>query len=224
MKSNILIEEVTQYLQRSMEEEQSDDREKVNAILASSKEHEKEVQAIKEFMSVSGINEQKVLSFAIDFVDPTQTSLKPQTPTVKMKNGEEVVLNRYLHTSELMELNRFVENHKNDRSFGEEVYKIMDKHGMTAPQVYNGVLMRRQDFSRVTDSRCKSVTRRMAWQIIIGLHCTLEEADALLFSAGYIRRRNKLDLTIQYFIEHKNYDIEAIDSVLEELKEKTFTC
>ena len=99
----------------------------------------------------------------------------------------------------------------------------MEKHNMTSSQVYNGVFMRRQDFSRVTAQRCESVSRRLAWQIIIGLHCNLREADEVLFSAGYVRRHSKLDLTMEYFIEHGNYDMLAIDAVLENLGIKTFT-
>lgn len=121
-------------------------------------------------------------------------------------------------------LHQFVMRHKNDITFGDMVYKIMDKHGLTAPQVYKSVLLRKQDFSRVTDPRCKNVTRKMVWQIIIGLRCSLKEADEVLFSAGYIRRNNRMDLTMQYFIENNNFDIEAIDSALANLGLKTFTC
>ena len=103
------------------------------------------------------------------------------------------------------------------------MYKVMDAHGMVSTDVYKSVYMRRQDFSRVTAPDCKSISRRMAWQVIIGLQCNMDEADALLFSAGYVRRNSPLDLTMQYFIQHKNYDIVAIDAVLEDLGQKTYT-
>lgn len=224
-----LTQEILQYISRATgrtdgrtEEEREETQEKlaadkISAILSSQNARAQDVEAVHSFMEESPVNRKKILSFCLDFRDPAQ----PQTT---VQNGEEVVLNAFLAEDELSKLRGFVKRHKNDVSFGEVVYNIMDKHGTTGPKVYNGVFMSRQDFSRVTDPRCKSVTRKMAWQIIIGLHCTLEEADAVLFSAGYIRNNSELDLTMQYFIERGNYDIIAINAVLEELHLKMFNC
>lgn len=228
-----ITQEITKYLTRAMGERarQNDEEtekaqekaagDKINAILSAglsrAQKGENDAQSIKEFIAANPLNKQKLLSYCVDFYDPTY-----RLQTVK-RNRENAMLNVYLREDELENLRNFVKRHKNDISFGEVVYKIMDRHGMTAPQVYNGVHLRRQDFSRVTDPRCKSVTRKMAWHIIIGLHCSLEEADAVLFSAGYIRRNSKLDLIMQYFLEHGIYDIGAIDAVLENFGLKTFT-
>lgn len=216
------LKAITQYLTRLLNGQQEEEQEKaakdkMKAILSDKNANADSVKAVKCFMETSPSNRQKLISYCIDFIDPTH---KPQTVT---QNGEEVMLNTYLREDELEKLNKFVERHKNDMSFGEVVYMIMEKHKMTPPQVYKNALLRRQDFSRVTNPKCTNITRRMAWQIIIGLHCTLDEADIVLFSAGYVRRNSKLDLTMQYFIEHGNYDIEAIDFVLEDLNLKTFT-
>ncbi len=175
------------------------------------------VEIVCAYISADEVQRRKLLSYCVDFVDPTVHEAPPL-------QGEQICRHAFLQQDELYMLYRFVNEHKKDISFGETVYKIIDDHEMTAPQVYRNALLRRQDFARVTDPRCKNVTRRMAWQIIIGLHCSLEEADDVLFSAGYIRRDTRMDLTMQYFIEHKNYDIEAIDAVLAELGLKTFTC
>ena len=56
------------------------------------------------------------------------------------------------------------------------------------------------------------------------MHCNLEEADTLLFSAGYLRRKNATDLIMEYFINNKNYDIVAINTVLSDLDLKVFPC
>lgn len=175
------------------------------------------IEFIRSFINADEVKKRKLLSYCVAFNDPTiSTEITMQ--------GEQICQHAYLKYDEFYLLQQFVKRHQNDISFGETVYKIMDKHGMTAPQVYKNALIRRQDFARVTDLRCKNVTRKMTWQIIIGLHCSLEEADDVLFSAGYIRRNTRMDLTMQYFIENKNYDIEAIDAVLSELGLKTFTC
>lgn len=173
---------------------------------------------INSFIAGSEIQKNKLLSYCFGFYDPTEHNSNIQV------DREEVINHSFLKQDEFDMLYRFVKKHQEDKTFGDVVYMIIDNHGMTAPQVYKNALLRRQDWGRVTDPRCKNVSRKMAWQIIIGLHCSLQEADEVLFSAGYIRRKNRFDLTMQYFIEHKNYDIEAIDAVLSELKLKTFTC
>ncbi len=215
------IQELKSKLQR---EAISDDEslckadEKLTQILdEADDDNETAVELIRAFAKGNEVHKRKLLSYCIDFKDPTVC-------LEQVLQGEKICQHAFLKKDELYMLHQFVKRHQSDISFGETVYKIMDKHGMTAPQVYKNALLRRQDFARVTDSRCKNVTRKMAWQIVIGLHCSLEEADDVLFSAGYIRRNTRLDLTMQYFIEHKNYDIEAIDAVLSELGLKTFTC
>ncbi len=173
---------------------------------------------IRLFLTAGEVQKHKISAYCVDFIDPGM-----QASGVTALR-EEVCFHAFLKQSELYKLYQFVKRHQDDRSFGEVVYEIMDRHGMTAPQVYKNALLRRQDFARVTDVRCKSVTRKMAWQIVIGLHCSMQEADEVLFSAGYIRRKSRLDLTMQYFIENENYDIEAIDAVLSEFGIKTFAC
>ncbi|MGN0812250.1 MAG: hypothetical protein ACI4MQ_01915 [Candidatus Coproplasma sp.] len=170
------------------------------------------IRAVSQFLEGGELQRKKLLCFCEEFYDPT---------AARKNRGASAAC---LSDDELAMLNKFVRRHKSDKTFGDAVYTIMDKHGMTAPQVYKNALMRRQDFARVTDTKCENVTRKMVWQIVIGLHCTLVEADELLFSAGYIRRNNKFDLTLQYCVEHGIYDIEAIDAVLSEYNLKTFAC
>ena len=182
------------------------------------KDKETLIKTINAFLSADEAKKRKLLSFCLDFVDPTV-----QSKTVN-ENGEEIQQHAFLDEDELTKLYNFVKRHSTDSTFDKTVYAVMDKHGMEPPQVYKNAMMRRQDFSRVTEIGNPSVTRRMAWQIIIGLHCDMDEADAVLFSAGYIRRNSALDLTMEYFIKHRNYDIMAINEVLYELGLKVFSC
>lgn len=176
------------------------------------------VGKIKAYMDSDEVKRNKLLNYILDFVDPTV-----QSKTVN-ENGEEIQQHAFLDEDELTKLYNFVKRHSADSTFDKTVYVVMDKHGMVPPQVYKNAMMRRQDFSRVTEVGNTSVTRRMAWQIIIGLHCDMDEADAVLFSAGYIRRNSAFDLTMEYFIKHRNYDIMAINEVLYELGLKVFSC
>lgn len=192
---------------------------KLHGILSSNADQRQEIVAvIKSFFSGDETQKRKLLSFCFDLSDPTD---KPK-PCVQ--NGEEIRLHTYLREDDLYKLYQFVKRHESDSTFAETVYKVMDEHNMSAPQVYKGALLRRQDFSRATEPKVKNVSKQIAWQIIIGLHCNLEEADEVLFSAGYIRRRTKFDLIMEYFIAHHNYDIMAINDVLAELGLKIFSC
>ncbi len=176
------------------------------------------VDEIKSYMDCGEVQKSKLLSFCCDFYDPTM-----QVKSVNA-NGEEIQLHRFLNEDELTQVYQFVKRHSADITFDKTVYSIMVKHDMEPPEVYKNAMITRQDFSRVTEIGNASVTRRMAWQIIIGLHCDIEEADEVLFSAGYIRRNTKFDMTMEYFIKHKNYDIMAINEVLYELRLKVFSC
>lgn len=176
------------------------------------------VEFIYAYISSGAVKRTKLLSYCWNFIDPTVPSKK------FIANGEEIQPHKFLQEDELTKLYKFVKCHSADKTFGETVYKVMGVHGMTPPEVYKNVWLRRQDFSRATDLRTKSITRQLAWQIILGLHCSLDEADEVLFSAGFIRCNNRLDLIMEYFIRRENYDIMAINEVLDELGIKPFSC
>lgn len=186
----------------------------------------KRIKAIKKYISVGETEKRKLYAFCLDFFDPTDTRilLNNDIPILSNNSGERIQRHEFLQNDEIKELYEFVKRHTKDVTFGETVYKVMEKHSMTAPDVYRNAQLRRQDFSRAVDSRTKSVTRQLAWQIIIGLHCSLQEADEVLFSAGFIRRNSAFDLTMEYFIRRGNYDVFAINDVLSEFGLKTFSC
>lgn len=174
------------------------------------------LQVVKEYADSGAAQRRKLLAYCVDFTEPT--FLSPQAT----ENGEQIQQHKFLTEDELVKLYKFVE--RQVKSFGETVYEIMDKHGMTPPEVYKNAMLNRQDFFRATDYRTKNVTRLLAWQIIIGLHCSLEEADEVLYSASIVRR-DKLDSVIEWFILNENYDVMAINAALENCKiEQAFPC
>ncbi len=146
------IQELKSKLQR---EAISDDEslckadEKLTQILdEADDDNETAVELIRAFAKGNEVQKRKLLSYCIDFKDPTVC-------LEQVLQGEKICQHAFLKKDELYMLHQFVKRHQSDISFGETVYKIMDKHGMTAPQVYKNALLRRQDFARVTDSRCK---------------------------------------------------------------------
>ena len=163
------------------------------------------VRTVCEFMGSGDVARRKVLSYCMDFVDPTRKAEKASDDGISRHD--------YLTRDELLMLKDMIKIHHDDSFFGEVVYSMIEEKGMEPPEVYNNVFMSRQTFSRITRPG-ENVTRKMAWLVVIGLHCNLEEADEVLFSAGYIRRNTIFDMIMKYFIETENYDIMAIDEVL----------
>ena len=209
---------------------------------------------IEDFLKASKVKARQLLLYSKDFYDPTEknnscaqeefsfdnaytiyngasdgishSSRKDNFINFDSKLEEEIQLQSFLGEDELLKLYNFVKAHENDNVFSVEVYKFMQEHGgLKAPEVYKRAMMSRQDFNRATDmTKTRNVTRRIAWQIIVGLQCTLEEADKILFSAGFARGNNCLDMIVSYFIEHGNYDIMAINEMLVLLGQKPFPC
>lgn len=176
------------------------------------------VAEIRSFLETNDVNKRKLLVFCEKLFEP---SVYGQLDS----QGVEVALHSYLPNRELYKLADFVNAHIDDDSFGSVVYQLMEKHGMTAPQVYRNAMLRRQDFARATTYRGGyNVTKRIAWQIIIGLHCDMDETDLVLASAGYSRRKNELDLIMEYFITQKNYNMAVINIALEQFGLKQFPC
>lgn len=176
------------------------------------------IETVNAFLAANDIAKQKILAFCSDFFDPTVSRHQ------NVINGELIQQHRYLQDDEFDKLYKFVKRHSADKAFGATVFQVMNEHGMTPPDIYKAGNLSRQDFSRAINPNTKSVTRQLAWQIVVGLHCTLDEADEVLFSAGYIRRNSRLDLTMEYFIRQGNYDIMAINDVLVALEVKPFSC
>ncbi len=131
---------------------------------------------------------------------------------------------RYSGNDDFMKLYNEVRSNCNSNQFATKVFEIMDRHNIEkSSTVYNNVMLRRQDFSRVTSFRCKNITRPLVWRIIVGLKCNLEEAEEVLNSAGYtIQEKFRLDIIMKYCIERKIYDIRAINAILNEFEMEVF--
>lgn len=167
------------------------------------------VRDIEAFTKRDEASKRKLCLYCLDFCDPSVRFVV-----------KEVVQQSFLTENEFEKLQRFVKTHKNDKTFGDAVYEIMYKHKMSAPEVYKNAKLSRQDFSRVTSLTSGGVRKSTVWSIIVGLHCDLDEADYLLYSAGYIRRKTKTDLILEFFITNKNYDILAINDALNDYGQK----
>ncbi len=121
-------------------------------------------------------------------------------------------------------LRRFIEENEEKSSFDNTVQKLLKKYKLEAPDAYKASCLSRQKYAKAVDSRERNISKYTVWQIAIGIKCNLEEADELLASAGYVRRKNKFDLIMEYFITNRNFDIDEINLVLDAFGLKPFTC
>lgn len=155
--------------------------------------------------------------------EETVEEVAPSAETI-FQDGEEIQLNRYLTDEEADELEEFLKENSNDTLFGNAVQTMVYDRFKNASDMYQSVYLSKQKYYKAIDTREQNVSKRTVWQIIVGLKCNLDEADRLLYYAGYVRRKNKLDLTMEFFITHRNYDIDEINYVLETLEETPFSC
>lgn len=214
--------------------------EKLQSILSAAKldcdaeTYAEVTEAINAFIASGSVQKSKLYHYCLDFVDPTRqkpVAMAQQSYDTHMRRanvsqnmGLMIDRHRFFDDNELAKLRDFVKTHANDKTFGDVVYEMMNKRGLTAPQLYRRAMLSRQDFSRITDPHCKNVTRSMVWSVIMGLHCTPEEAEYVLFSAGYRKRNDKFDLTLMFFLEHKNYNINDVNGVLADFGLKPLSC
>lgn len=82
--------------------------------------------------------------------------------------------------------------------------------------MYKKVNMSRQLFSKIKSEKDYHPTKNTVFLLALGMELTVDETFELLEKAGYAFSSScKFDLIIQYFILHKNYNIYAINEVLD---------
>jgi len=113
------------------------------------------------------------------------------------------------------DLNRFLK--KKDIGFVEALLDLIKKSGHKNATIYKRANMSRQHFSKLINNPDVNPTKPTAIALALALELDLEQTKALIGRAGYTLTDSSIfDLIIQYYIEHKNYNIVEINITLYE--------
>lgn len=104
-----------------------------------------------------------------------------------------------------------------EESFSEKLLKLIDKTGLSDPDVYKKAGIDRKLFSKIRSNKDYQPSKSTVISFSLGLNLGMDDTLDLLKSAGYaLSNSSKFDVIIQYFIEHKIFDIFQVNDALHE--------
>ena len=102
-----------------------------------------------------------------------------------------------------------------ESTFSEHLLDLLKECGEKDSDVYRRAEISRQLFHKIISKKDYQPTKSTAIQLALGLRLNLAETQKLLEKAGYaLTRSSKTDLVVQYFIEHGEYSIVAVNMAL----------
>lgn len=104
-----------------------------------------------------------------------------------------------------------------DASFSETLLNLIDKTGKKDSEIYKKACISKQHFSKIRNNPHYQPTKPTAFAFALALELDLEATYDLIGRAGFtLSKSSKFDLIIRYFIEHKEYNVVAINVALYE--------
>ena len=108
-----------------------------------------------------------------------------------------------------------------DESFVEKMLNLIREKNMIETEVYKAAQIDRRLFSKIISNKDYKPSKDTCISLCFGLKLNLDEAEDLLFRAGYTLSHSiKRDLIIEYFFYSKQFDILQINEVLFQFHEK----
>ena len=109
-----------------------------------------------------------------------------------------------------------------DKTFQEYLFTLIDRKGLTDPEVYKKANIDRKHFSKIRSNVDYVPSKRTALALALALELSLDETKDLLARAGLALSPSIIsDRIIEYCIETNNYNIYAINCILFEYDQPT---
>ena len=101
-------------------------------------------------------------------------------------------------------------------TFQDKLFQMIKDKNLDEVEIYKKGNISRQLFSKIRSEKDYHPAKNTVFSLAIGMELNIDEASELLEKAGFaFSSASKSDLIIQYFMYHKNYNIFAINEVLE---------
>ena len=102
-----------------------------------------------------------------------------------------------------------------EETFQEYLFRLIDRRGMSDPEVYKKANIDRKHFSKIRSNVDYQPTKRTALALAIALGLNLDETRDLLLKAGIaLTHSNDFDIIIEYCIKQQLNDINEINCIL----------
>ena len=110
---------------------------------------------------------------------------------------------------------------ENEKSFGEKLFMLIDRSGMTEVECYKKANVDKKTFSKIKcNLKTYKPSKQTAVAFAIALRLDWEETQDLLASAGMTLSSSfTFDKIIRYFIQNENYDVFDINQALFEFNQ-----
>ena len=108
---------------------------------------------------------------------------------------------------------------KSESTFSEFLLDLLRERTGKDSEVYKRGEISKQLFSKMLSNKYYQPTKSTVVQLAIGLELDINQTQKLLGKAGYtLTRSSKADLVVQYYIEHRIYNIAIINAALEDCR------
>ncbi|MCR5009954.1 MAG: macro domain-containing protein [Clostridia bacterium] len=109
-----------------------------------------------------------------------------------------------------------------DDTFQQYLLRIIDRKGLTDPEVYKKANIDRKHFSKIRSNVNYNPSKKTALALAVALELNLDETRDLLLKAGMALTRSSIfDIIMEYCIEHRMTDIHEINCILFEYGQPT---